>query len=158
MPSAVRGKDGADTLFAVRARGGRWILSLGVVAGCGGCPEPSEHVSVVRADGRAELSVCAAIASSEEDRRRGLMGSAPLEPGGGLLLIVPVDQELCVYNAGVGFPIDVLFADASGFVVGLERAIPAGDERVRCYAHVSQILEVAAGELAPFSAGDALIR
>jgi hypothetical protein len=53
-------------------------------------------------------------------RLRGLMGRRVLETGQGLW-ITPCNS---VHTCGMRFPIDVLYLDAQGRVVGLEEAMP----------------------------------
>ena len=130
-----------------------WAAAL-LLAACG-CPEGEAWVAVESAE-RA-LEVCAELALTEEERRRGLMGHPPLAPGEGMYFDFRVEQEICIFNGGVTFPIDVLYADADGEIVAIEREVPAGDETPRCHPSTMQVLEVGAGELAAFDPGDRLV-
>ncbi|MGD2177759.1 MAG: DUF192 domain-containing protein [Anaerolineae bacterium] len=68
----------------------------------------------------ASLVTHGRVADTMWTRLKGLIGSPPLEPGEGLL-IVPCQS---VHTHFMGFPIDVLYVDAAGQVVGLHRTLP----------------------------------
>ncbi len=90
------------------------------------------------------LDVSVRRAETAAERMEGLRGKS-LDRGQGLLLVFPVEDELCVTNGGVEQSIDAVFIDASATVTHVERAIAAGDESVRC-ATGQWILETLAGE------------
>ena len=93
------------------ARAAPWLLAA-LLTGCA-CPGGVE-LRVESSGGDPKASFCAAIARSEAARMQGLRGHAPLAPGEGLLLAFSIEDELCIVNDGVTFPIDVLYADAAG--------------------------------------------
>ncbi|MEQ9646478.1 MAG: DUF192 domain-containing protein [Sandaracinaceae bacterium] len=128
-------------------------LALALLAACG-CPDDELPLAVIGV--ASSLEVCAEVADTEEERRQGLMGHAPLGPGEGMYFDFPVEQEICFYNAGVDFSIDILFADTDGTVVAIERRVPAGDTTLRCQGATKLALEVAAGALDDHAIGDAL--
>lgn len=122
-----------------------------VLAGCGCGDEARVH-----APGGAErASFCVTHARTEMERRTGLGDRASLPPGEGLLIELPVDGDVCIDNLPVVFPIDAAFADTSGTIVRVDRAIAAGDATLRC-ASALRILEVAAGGLEGVDVGDTL--
>ncbi len=82
------------------------------------------------------------VAQTAVERERGLRGHAPLASGFGLLIRFPRSTEACIENAGVNFPIDVIYADEAGMVVAIEREVAANDYRLRCYLGVRSVLEV----------------
>ncbi len=67
----------------------------------------------------ASLGDRIAWAGTSESRRHGLLGREGLEPGEGLY-IVPCQW---VHMFGMRFPIDVLFLDRQGKVVGLHHSL-----------------------------------
>ncbi len=80
------------------------------------------------------------VARSFFARLRGLIGSAPLAPGEGLL-IIPCSS---VHTHFMRFPIDVLYLDAQQRVVGIDHALAPW--RVgRFYRQVCAVLELPAG-------------
>ncbi|MBI5343578.1 MAG: DUF192 domain-containing protein [Deltaproteobacteria bacterium] len=74
------------------------------------------------------------------ERARGLLGRRPPGEGGGLW-IAPCR---CVHTFGMSFPIDVLFLDGTGRVVGLHPNLPPG-RLTRYYPGAAGALELPAG-------------
>lgn len=136
----------SPALVAVVASAGLWA--------CGG--DPAGVRVVIESDEAVVLDVVADVARTADERRQGLRGQPPLAPGAGLLLDFPVEGEVCLFNDGVSFAIDAVYAAADGQVRAVERGIPAGDAGARCHEGVQQVLEVAAGEAGAVSLGDRL--
>jgi uncharacterized membrane protein (UPF0127 family) len=101
----------------------------------------------------AALSACAGVASTAQDRARGLIGRAPLSDREALWLEWPTSVEACIANAGVSFAIDAVFVDEAGLVLAVERAIPADDPAVRCHAMTRHVIELRADAARAVSAG-----
>ena len=80
------------------------------------------------------------VADSFFARMRGFIGSAPPAPGEGLL-IIPCSS---VHTHFMGFPIDVLYANASRMVVGIDHALQPWHVG-RFYRQVHFVLELPAG-------------
>lgn len=100
----------------------------------------ADHVELRQADGRL---VCRArVAAAFAARFRGLMGVAALPPGTGLLL----PRTSSVHTHFMRFPIDVVFLDDAGRVVGIRPAL--GPWRFAAAKGASSVLELAAGECA----------
>lgn len=125
----------------------RWI-SLALLASACGCPTAEVELGA---------TFCVEVARTEAERARGLRGSPPLAPDEGLLLAFPVEDEICIVNDGVGFSLDVAYADASGEVVAIEREVPAEDGTPRCHAPTRDVLEVPAGALRDVTVGAPMI-
>jgi uncharacterized membrane protein (UPF0127 family) len=87
----------------------------------------------------------------------GLRGRDALEPGEGLLLAFPIEDEICIVNDGVRFDIDAAYAGNDGVITAIERRIPAGDPTPRCHPATQQVLEMAAGQLADAMPGDRIL-
>lgn len=117
------------------------LAAAPVAAGCG-----CDRVARVIGPGDTErLYVCADIAETAEERRRGLRGRETLAPDEGLLIVFPTEGEVCISNDGVPFSIDVVYADRTDEVIAVEREVPADDPTPRCHAPVERVLEVPAG-------------
>ena len=115
----------------------RWAaLHVLLLAGCAD--------DVVSIGDPVALEVSVRRAETAAERMEGLRGKS-LDRGQGLLLVFPVEDELCIANGGVSQSIDAVFIDASATVTHVERAVGAGDGTVRC-ATAQWILEVLAGE------------
>jgi uncharacterized membrane protein (UPF0127 family) len=121
-----------------------------------GCGCPDSDVRVTGTGSTTRLDVCAERARTADERRQGLRGREPLPEGRGLLLEFPVEDEVCIFNEGVDFAIDAVYADATGRVVAVERRIPAGDGSSRCHRPVQYILELRAGVARDVREGDRL--
>lgn len=135
------------------------LLVMTAVAGCGNDAASDERVAVrvASSDGTEHLSVDAIVAESEAERREGLTRYDELEDDHGLLIVLPVEGEVCITNSGVGFAIDAVFAADDGTVVAVERNVPMGDVTLRCHMSTRRILEVAAGVAGSVDAGDQLV-
>jgi uncharacterized membrane protein (UPF0127 family) len=86
-------------------------------------------------------------------RMKGLIGSAPLKQGEGML-IVPCNS---IHTHFMGFPIDVLYVDRAGKVVALDHAMKPW-RFGRVHRHARYVIELPAGSLADagVSVGDEL--
>lgn len=108
--------------------------------------------------GKIVLEARAEVARTEDERRRGLRGHAPLAAGEALLIELPLElDDICVVNDGVTFAIDAVFVRADGIVVAIERSIPAGDARPRCHDRTRWIVEIAADQARDVAPGARMI-
>jgi uncharacterized membrane protein (UPF0127 family) len=87
------------------------------------------------------------VASTRRARRRGLSRVGELPRGHALLL--PGCRS--VHTLGMRFALDLLWLDAGGALLRLDRAVPA--RRVRTCARASAVIECRAGEGDRFVAG-----
>jgi uncharacterized protein len=100
----------------------------------------ARHVDLTRTDGGF---VCrAGIASSFVARFRGLMLTAPLTPGTGLLF----PRTSSVHTHFMRYPLDVVFLDGEGRVVSIRRSLRPW--RFASCRGSSSVLELAGGEAA----------
>jgi uncharacterized membrane protein (UPF0127 family) len=120
------------------------------VAACGRSCEPLE----IRRGDATLVTLCATRTRTEAELRSGLVGRPPLAPDEALVLVFPVEDELCITNAEVGFAIDAAFVDADGLVVAIERAVPAHDERSLCHGPTAEVVEASRGALDAVAPGD----
>ena len=98
----------------------------------------ADHVELIRADGHP---VCRCrVATSVVSRFLGLMGSAQLPPGNGLLL--PGTRS--VHTHFMRFPIDVVFLDSERRIVSVVKALRPW--RLSTAKAATSVLELAAGE------------
>jgi uncharacterized membrane protein (UPF0127 family) len=113
-------------------------------------PAVANHVELARSDGTL---VCrATVASSFLARFRGLMLTAALEPGTGLLF----PRTSSVHTHFMRYPIDVVFLDADRRVAAIRPALRPW--RFAASRGASAVLELGAGECARIglAEGDAL--
>jgi uncharacterized protein len=92
--------------------------------------------------GEPTIRISVRTANRWWQRLRGLLGTAPLPRGQGLLL-APCKA---VHTLGLGWPIDVAFLDRHGVVLSLRRGL--GALRVAMCRNAHAALELRAGEIA----------
>ncbi|HJK91532.1 MAG TPA: DUF192 domain-containing protein [Polyangiaceae bacterium LLY-WYZ-15_(1-7)] len=124
-------------------------LAAGLGVACGEDP----RAVVEGPDGARRLLVHVQVARTAAERVQGLRGAESLAEDAGLWIAFPGEDEVCIVNEGVGFPIDALFVRADAVVEAVEAAIPAGDATPRCH-RAEAVLEVAAGVAAAVRPGD----
>ncbi len=76
-------------------------------------------------------------------RGRGLMGREQLDPGGGLL----IDPCSSIHTFFMRFPIDVVFINRGGRVVGMRSALPPGRPYAGAWG-ARAVIELPAGTIA----------
>lgn len=97
-----------------------------------GDTDPIAHVSVD-------------IASTPQQRERGLQGRPSLEPDQGMLFVFPTEVQDGFWSANIGFALDVGIIGADGALLEILNLKP-GDERPRMPDHAYQYaLEVQGG-------------
>ncbi len=108
--------------------------------------EPSRTGRLLDAEGGVVLELEIAVADTEEARREGLRLHGPLGADEGLLLVFPVEGLVCITNAGVPFPIDVLYVNASGVVTAAEPGLAPDEPGPFCH-RAAMVLELPGGTL-----------
>ena len=131
------------------------VVALLVAIGGAACGDAG-RVQVVNGAGDVVLRARVDFADTAEERRRGLVGSPPLTADRGLWLRFPTTGEVCITNANVMFPIDVVYVDDSRTIVAIERNVPADDGTPRCHTPIASVLEVAGGVALGANVGDVL--
>jgi uncharacterized membrane protein (UPF0127 family) len=104
-------------------------LALLLAGACASRPEPAAPVPaprvIVETAAGARLPVAVELASNDEERTRGLMNRRELAPEAGMLFIFPESEPRAFWMKNTLIPLDMLFIDDGGRVVGLiERAEP----------------------------------
>lgn len=126
------------------------LLGALLLGACGDDPQ----LRIDGPGGELRFEVHVEVLREARDRRRGLIGRAALDRNTGVLLVAPVEDELCVSNAEVGFGIDAVFVDAARRVVGAYR-LEARAEGLVCERALG-VVEVPAGVASTVSPGDAM--
>ncbi len=135
----------------------RWghTLPIALLAAIG-CGEPATapttallEIGVTDATGAVRLAIEATAVSQEADLRQGLLGRPALLPGEGLLLLFPIETNICIANLEVNYPIEALFLTASGQVIALEYLEAQAPQPV-CHLGTGMVLELPAGSLEGF--------
>ncbi|GAJ09916.1 unnamed protein product, partial [marine sediment metagenome] len=94
------------------------------------------------------------VASTIDELTTGLAGRASINPGTGMLFMMPASQQVTVTTQDMLFPIDIIFI-ANNIVVDVARGIEPGYE-VTEETPCDSFLEVNAGEAELVEAGDAV--
>jgi len=92
-------------------------------------------------EGMAETtSLCAHEAITEEERKAGLLAYPPLQDNEALLIVFPMEGEVCITTEKMAYAIDVLFLNEEGLVVesGCDRD---ATEPIVCVDGVKEVLE-----------------
>lgn len=127
------------------------ILCLAVwVASCGD-GEAGARGRLVDGEGNVRLELAITIADTEHTRQEGLRLHGALGDGEALLLVFPTEGTVCITNAGVPFPIDVVYVSSSGLVTALERGIPADAPGPFCHPDTAMALELEGDTLRPLN-------
>lgn len=114
------------------------------VAGCGGGDRVL--LRVLGEDGQVELEIHAEIARSPVERTTGLkQWGERIELDEGLLIELPLEDDVCISNEGVAFAIDAIFVDGDANVTAIERNLAADSAETLCHDHIHYIVEVGSG-------------
>lgn len=118
------------------------LALIGLVA-CGdsAAEQRATLAQILDASGDVLLEVAIQVAETEDALREGLRRYPPLAQDEGLLLLFPVETTICITNAGVPYPIDVLYASATRQVIAIE-TIPADATGPYCHPQTAMALEL----------------
>lgn len=118
------------------------------------CEEPADAAPIVNRRTGAVLATDVTIAADRATRRRGLLGRDCLSANEALVLV----PCFAIHTWRMRFPIDVLFVDRAGRVIGARRRMPPGRMAAAFGAHA--VIELADGRIAATGtrAGDELGR
>ncbi len=135
------------------------LAAVLAAAACSGAAAVDTRVRIERPGLSAPVvDVAVDVATTAEERMRGLRGRDALADGEGLLIEMPaVLDDVCIVNDGVAFDIDAVYADGDGAVIAVATNIVAGDGTPRCEDGVRHVLEVSAGVAAGVEPGDQLV-
>jgi len=94
----------------------------------------------------ASATVSAEVARRDEERQRGLMYRTALGENEGMLFVFERDKPLRFWMRNTCLPLDMLFLDAEGLVVGIEENVPTlNDDTYTVDCPARYVLEVNAG-------------
>ena len=116
------------------------------------CPEgpvqplalPRGFVSFPDASGKPRVAV--EVASNDSSRQRGLMYRTSMAPEEGMLFTWPTNAPRSFWMKNTCLPLDMLFLDSQGFVVGILEQVPVLNEHPRSVpCPAAFVLEMNAG-------------
>jgi uncharacterized membrane protein (UPF0127 family) len=118
-----------------------FILAIAIL-GCARGP----CVTIVAPDGKTRAIVSVEIADTPSEREVGLMYRKSLDAGTGMLFVFASPSDLKFWMRNTEIPLDMIFADASGRVVGIvANAEPYSDKEIGVDGLSQYVLEVNGG-------------
>jgi uncharacterized membrane protein (UPF0127 family) len=107
---------------------------------------PSTVEVVVQTPSGNRLRVQAEVARTDAERSRGLMFRKKLAQDAGMLFVMPGDDDWAFWMKNTLLPLDLVFADKDGLVVGVvENARPLDETSRRAGKPSRHVLEVNGG-------------
>ncbi|MGH7778467.1 MAG: DUF192 domain-containing protein [Candidatus Binataceae bacterium] len=124
----------------------RWTASAAVLAlmliACARGP----RVAIVASDGKPLAEVRVEVADTVAARETGLMYRSHLDEDAGMIFVFAAPRQLHFWMKNTEIPLDMIFADASGKIVGIVANASPYDETPRgADAEASYVLEVNGG-------------
>jgi uncharacterized membrane protein (UPF0127 family) len=127
-----------------------WAVGLVGLLGLLACGDegagPPTKAQILSESGEILLEVAVDLADTEEELQDGLRRFPPLAQDEGLLLLFPTETTVCIANAGIAYPIDVLYASADRQVIAVE-SVPADAPGPYCHPDTAMVLELRGGAL-----------
>ena len=106
---------------------------------------PVDPAPLVVDTGAAKESFTVEIADDEIERARGLMFRENMAPDHGMLFVYPAQQSLGFWMRNTILPLDLIFIDKDGKVVGVEKGKPYSDDLISPGVDSQFVLELNAG-------------
>ena len=132
-------------LAASRAALARWFILLALAASALGAAQ-TPKVVISASNGAEHAAVRVELALTPGQRTFGLMYRAHLDEDAGMLFIFPAAEPLKFWMKHTEIPLDMIFADPSGVVVGIvANATPYSERPVGPDAPALYVLEVNGG-------------
>ena len=132
-------------LLDLRLRGSRLVSSLLLglrLVGIGCIAPPASTLQVQRGD-TTLLQAEMRIARTAAERQQGLIGMQ-LEEGEALVIEFPIEDEVCILNRNVNFPIDAIFVSDAQSVVTVE-TFAANEPEAKCH-YARWVIELPVGQ------------
>jgi uncharacterized membrane protein (UPF0127 family) len=118
------------------------IALMPVLAAC----DPTPQVAIVSADNSKRAAVKVEIADTPDARELGLMYRNHLDEDVGMLFVFPSPSDTHFWMKNTVIPLDMIFADAHGKVVGIvANAKPYSEAMVGGFDGTRYVLEVNGG-------------
>lgn len=119
-------------------------------AGCKSASSlPTVETILTGPDGRELGAFLVEVASTNEERSKGLMFRRELAPNRGMLFLFPQQRRLSFWMKNTLIPLDMLFVSSEWKVVGIiENATPLSEESRSVDAESQYVLEVIGGTAA----------
>ena len=125
------------------------ILLFLILAACtNGVP----CVTIVSPEGKTLASVSVEVADTNDKRELGLMYRTHLDDNAGMIFVFPQEQQLVFWMKNTKIPLDMIFAERGGHVLGtVANAVPYSEQNVGVRGLALYVLEVNGGFAAKHS-------
>jgi len=121
-----------------------WIM-LALMPALAAC-DPTPQVAIVSGDNSRRAAVKVEIANTPEARELGLMYRNHLDDNAGMLFVFPGPNAAQFWMKNTAIPLDMLFADSNGKVLGIvANAQPYSEALLGGFGGTVYVLEVNAG-------------
>ena len=121
-----------------------WI-AIALMPALAAC-DPAPQVTIVSADNSRRAAVKVEIADTPDARELGLMYRGHLDDGAGMLFVFPSASDTHFWMKNTIIPLDMIFADSSGKVVGIvANAQPYSEAMLGGFDGTLYVLEVNGG-------------
>jgi len=105
----------------------------------------SGHLEITTQDGRVYL-FNVEIASTNEERQRGLMFRQKMAEDSGMLFLFPTEQKVAFWMKNTLIPLDLLYIDREGRILQIAKnTVPLSEQALPSLNPVSAVLEINAG-------------
>lgn len=132
-------------IAAVRALLLRGLVLFVLAAAIAGCARDPE-TAIDAPDGAQRVAVRVELALTPARRELGLMYRNHMNENAGMLFVFPASQRLRFWMKNTEIPLDMIFADSSGRIVGIvANAEPYSERPVGPDADAQYVLEVNGG-------------
>jgi hypothetical protein len=128
----------------------RFNLVAAIVAVClsvalAACAE-SPRVAIAQPDGTRRAIIKVEIADTPSARELGLMYRKQLDEDAGMIFVFPAPDRLSFWMKNTEIPLDMIFADSNGVVLGIvANAVPFSEHPVGVQDDSRYVLEVNGG-------------
>lgn len=122
------------------------IAALAIVALAIGACAQGPRIEIVGPDGARRVAVSVEIADTSARREYGLMYRKHLDENAGMIFVFKAPQHLEFWMKNTVIPLDMIFADSAGKIVGIVRKAAPFSEAIDSVEADSQyVLEVNGG-------------
>lgn len=116
--------------------------------------DPAPSVTILSPNQSKRAVVTVEIADTDDKRERGLMYRKHLDDNAGMLFIFPTAETAHFWMKNTEIPLDMIFADHSGRVIGIvANAKPYSENLLGGFIGTSYVLEVNSG----YAAGHGIV-
>jgi uncharacterized membrane protein (UPF0127 family) len=122
------------------------VVAITVMAAFAACAQDQSKVAITGPDGRDLIVVDVEVAAASAKRELGLMFRRHLDEAAGMIFLFKQPQHLTFWMKNTLIPLDMIFADSDGRIVGIvENAAPLSESIDAVDGDSRYVLEVNGG-------------